>query len=224
MNCSVNDLFGCDAVTECYSIQAKGPDNQLYALETFLELSGISAMQEGFNLLYILKKLNTDGLHKFLEFLKILDCHPDFQEQILPAQKGNCMTINKRIQILRIAAGFSQKQFSSYIGISHKTLPKYESGDIINIPVNSLEAIAKTSRCSMDYLLGYEVADLYNAMYPAGNTETDNNANAVYSYLLNQSADENLKILNLFIRMNHEGRQKLIEFAEILAKHPHYAV
>ena len=65
-------------------------------------------------------------------------------------------TVGKRIKQRREAAGFSQVEFASKIGVSKQTLYKYENDIITNIPSDKVEAAANVLGISPGELMGWD--------------------------------------------------------------------
>lgn len=68
-------------------------------------------------------------------------------------------TVGKRIKQHREAAGFSQVEFASKIGVSKQTLYKYENDIITNIPSDKIEAAANVFGISPGELMGWDNSD-----------------------------------------------------------------
>lgn len=64
-------------------------------------------------------------------------------------------TVGKRIKHHREAAGFSQVEFASKIGVSKQTLYKYENDIITNIPSDKIETAAAVLGVSPGELMGW---------------------------------------------------------------------
>lgn len=64
-------------------------------------------------------------------------------------------TVGKRIKHHREAAGFSQVEFASKIGVSKQTLYKYENDIITNIPSDKIETAAAVLGMSPAALMGW---------------------------------------------------------------------
>lgn len=103
------------------------------------------------------------------------------------------MDIQKILKNRRLELGLTMREVATALGVSEATISRYESGDIHNMGIDKLQALAKILRCSPVYLMGFDV--------PLHSTE-----------LL---PDES-QLLLLFRSLNPDGQKKLIERAEEL--------
>ena len=58
------------------------------------------------------------------------------------------MTIQDRIKIQRESIGLSMREVANALGLSPSTVSRYENGNIDNMGIDKLEALAKVLRCS----------------------------------------------------------------------------
>ena len=66
------------------------------------------------------------------------------------------MTIGERIKKVRENAGISQTELANAIGVSKQSLYKYENNIVTNIPSDNIEAIARITKASPAYIMGWE--------------------------------------------------------------------
>ena len=66
------------------------------------------------------------------------------------------MTKGMRIKSLREAARLTQTALAEKIGVSKQTLYKYENDIITNIPSDKIELIARYTRSSPEYIMGWD--------------------------------------------------------------------
>ena len=64
--------------------------------------------------------------------------------------------ITERMKRRREELDMSYQTLSEQVGLSKSTLQRYETGNIKNLPVDKLEAIAAALRVSPAYLMGWE--------------------------------------------------------------------
>lgn len=64
--------------------------------------------------------------------------------------------IMARMKNRRIELDISYQALADMVGISKSTLQRYETGNIRNMPVDKLEAVAKALKVSPAYLMGWE--------------------------------------------------------------------
>lgn len=103
------------------------------------------------------------------------------------------MDRQKILKNRRLELGLTMREVADALGVSEATISRYESGDIQNMGIDKLQALAKILRCSPVYLMGFDVP--------------------VHSSDL--SSDEE-HFLFLFRGLNSEGQHKLMERAEEL--------
>ena len=99
------------------------------------------------------------------------------------------MTIGERIKQRRIELGLSVDEVAEKLGKNRATVYRYESNDIENLPVGTLEPLATILETTPAQLMGWEDSDNHNS-------ETDN------SYYINEDAKE----LAQFLFKNPEYR------------------
>lgn len=87
------------------------------------------------------------------------------------------MTIGERIKQRRIELGLSVDEVAEKLGKNRATVYRYESNDIENLPVGTLEPLATILETTPAQLMGWEDSDGHNS-------ETDN------SYYINEDAKE----------------------------------
>lgn len=87
------------------------------------------------------------------------------------------MTIGERIKQRRIELGLSVDEVAEKLGKNRATVYRYESNDIENLPVGTLEPLATILETTPAQLMGWEDSDNHNS-------ETDN------SYYINEDAKE----------------------------------
>jgi len=101
------------------------------------------------------------------------------------------MKIQDIIKNRRFELGLTLKDVSKALGVSEGTVSRYESGEIQNMGIDKVEALARVLCCSPGYLMGWED-------YPSS------------------PSDPGSEILRLFCLLNDKGKEKLIERAKEL--------
>ena len=66
------------------------------------------------------------------------------------------MSVGERIKALRLKRGMKQTSLADVAGLQKQTLYKYEQGVITNIPLRTIEALAKALNVSPAYLVGWD--------------------------------------------------------------------
>lgn len=106
------------------------------------------------------------------------------------------MNIQTIIKNRRLELDLTMKDVAKALGVSEATVSRYESGEIQNMGIDKIEALARVLRCSPGYLMGWE--DVPNSTVQSSLTYDE------------------VTLLNLYRSLNTVGRQKLIERAEEL--------
>ena len=65
-------------------------------------------------------------------------------------------TIGERIKYLRSLADMSQEELGSRVGVQRAAINKYEKGSVTNIPIATIEKIAKVFDVSPTYIVGWD--------------------------------------------------------------------
>lgn len=66
------------------------------------------------------------------------------------------MTIGEKIKALRKSQNISVDELASKLGKNRATIYRYEKGDIENLPLDTLDPLAKALRTTPAYLMGWE--------------------------------------------------------------------
>ncbi|AWI04129.1 helix-turn-helix domain-containing protein [Clostridium drakei] len=66
------------------------------------------------------------------------------------------MNMNEKIRTRREELGFTLQQIGDYLGVSKATIQRYESGEIKNLKLESIEKLANILKVSPSYLMGWE--------------------------------------------------------------------
>lgn len=106
------------------------------------------------------------------------------------------MNIQTIIKNRRLDLGLTMKDVANALGVSEATVSRYESGEIQNMGIDKIEALAKVLRCSPGYLMGWEYCP--NSIVQSALTHDE----AIF--------------LDLYRLLNSNGKQKLKERAEEL--------
>ena len=135
------------------------------------------------------------------------------------------MNIGDRIKNRRHELGLSADDVAAKIGKNRATVYRYESNEIENLPLSTLEPLAKVLNTTPAYLIGWS---------DDKNETVDNFTHAVIDSIQNATVlpsktryiyedGEDDKLEDLFYSLNASGRKKAIEQLELLAKIPEYS-
>ena len=76
-------------------------------------------------------------------------------------------TKGKNILEARKNAGLTMEELGKMVGVSRATIKRYESGEIANIPADNIEKIAKATKVSEAFLMGWDTLKKENAAFHA---------------------------------------------------------
>ena len=76
-------------------------------------------------------------------------------------------TKGKNISEARKNAGLTMEELGKMVGVSRATIKRYESGEIANIPDDRIEKIAKATKVSEAFLMGWDTLKKENAAFHA---------------------------------------------------------
>lgn len=66
------------------------------------------------------------------------------------------MEMNEKIKSRREELGMTLQEVGEYLGVSKATVQRYESGEIKNLKLDSIEKLARILKVSPAYLMGWE--------------------------------------------------------------------
>ncbi len=102
-----------------------------------------------------------------------------------------------RIRSLRKKAGMTQDELGEKLGVKKAAVNKYETGDVENIPRQSIEAMCKLFDVSAGYLLGID----------------DSHAKE-FELIQEKYGKGAVKLLHSFSQLNEAEKQKVISYCE----------
>ncbi len=109
------------------------------------------------------------------------------------------MQTGELIKSRRTALGISADTLAEAIGVNRSTIFRYENGEIENVPLKSIEPIAKALHCTPAYLLGWE-------------SQTDEEKPAP-----SEEDRLNQEIMNLFLSLSEEKQKEALSYLRYLA-------
>ena len=66
----------------------------------------------------------------------------------------------ERIKYLRLLNSMSQEELGKRVGVQRAAINKYEKGSVTNIPISTIEKIAKVFDVSPNYIVGWDNAEI----------------------------------------------------------------
>ncbi|AZV58858.1 helix-turn-helix transcriptional regulator [Clostridium sp. AWRP] len=66
------------------------------------------------------------------------------------------MEINEKIKSRREELGLTLQEIGEYLGVSKATVQRYESGEIKNLKLGTIEKLAQVLKISPSYLMGWD--------------------------------------------------------------------
>ena len=107
-----------------------------------------------------------------------------------------------RIKELRILSGMSQEELGRRIGVQRAAINKYEKGSVTNIPILTIEKIAKVFEISPTYIVGWDV----NGGDPlAAEVRVLTGVKKFYG-------EDAVDLLECFSGLNNKGKKRLAEY------------
>lgn len=114
------------------------------------------------------------------------------------------MAVQDIIKSRRKELKLTLKEVADKLHVSEGTVSRYESGDIQNMGIDKIAALARVLECSPGYLMGWE--------------DTPNNPAASFGPIDAQMA----RLLKYYELLNEEGRNRLLEQAQFFASQDKY--
>lgn len=118
------------------------------------------------------------------------------------------MDVGKRIRELRIIADMSQGELGERVGVQRAAIHKYEKGSVTNIPIQTIERIAKVFDVSPTYLVGWDC----NGGNPlAAEVKIIQGVRKFYG-------EGAVELLETFSQLDKTGKKKVCQYAEDMFK------
>ena len=112
--------------------------------------------------------------------------------------------IGEKIKYLRLLANMSQEELGNRVGVQRAAINKYEKGSVTNIPISTIEQIAKVFDVSPTYIVGWD------------NVET-NPLSAEVKVLQGVKrfyGREVVGIIEIYTQLSTVGKQRVIQYLE----------
>lgn len=101
-------------------------------------------------------------------------------------------TKGKNILEARKNAGLTMEELGKIVGVSRATIKRYESGEIANIPDDKIEKIAKATKVSEAFLMGWDTLKKENAAFHARILKDAELQEVIKDFLMLDKADQEL--------------------------------
>ena len=101
-------------------------------------------------------------------------------------------TKGKNILEARKNAGLTMEELGKMVGVSRDTIKRYESGEIANIPDDKIEKIAKATKVSEAFLMGWDTLKKENAAFHARILKDAELQELIKDFLMLDKADQEL--------------------------------
>ena len=101
-------------------------------------------------------------------------------------------TKGKNILEARKNAGLTMEELGKMVGVSRATIKRYESGEIANIPDDKIEKIAKATKVSEAFLMGWDTLKKENAAFHARILKDAELQELIKDFLTLDKADQEL--------------------------------
>lgn len=116
------------------------------------------------------------------------------------------MTISpgERIRYLRSISSMSQEELGKRVGVQRAAINKYEKGTVENIPLKTIEKIARVFDVSPTYIVGW-------------NNHNDNPLSVEVKLLQGVSnlyGNDCVELIECFTNLNSKGRKRLNQYAD----------
>ena len=114
------------------------------------------------------------------------------------------MNIGERIKYLRLLADMSQEELGNRIGVQRAAINKYEKGGVTNIPITTIEKIAKVFDVSPTYLVGWDNVEINPLSAEVKVLQ------GVKKYYGSDTVD----LIEIYVELNPAGRKRVFQYAE----------
>ena len=114
------------------------------------------------------------------------------------------MSIGKKIKELRMLSGLSQEELGRRIGVQRAAVQKYEKETVENIPLKTIEQIAKVFDVSPTYIVGW-------------NGDQSNPLSAEVKVLQGVKrfyGNEGVELLEIFVHLNAKGQKRVRQYMD----------
>lgn len=113
-----------------------------------------------------------------------------------------------RIKELRLIAGMSQEELGRRVGVQRAAIQKYEKGTVSNIPIHTIEKIARVFDVSPSYILGWGI-ESPNPL--ATEVKIIQGINKFFG-------KDAVELLEDYVTLNAKGKSKVLGYADDMVK------
>lgn len=107
----------------------------------------------------------------------------------------------ERIKYLRQLANMSQEELGKRVGVQRAAINKYEKGTVTNIPIATIENIAKVFDVSPTYIVGWDAL---------GGNPLSAEVKVLQSVKKFYGSDT-LEIIETYTQLNTEGKKRVLQ-------------
>lgn len=116
------------------------------------------------------------------------------------------MTMGERIRELRTQHKMSMSELGKLLGVGKSAIQKYEIGEVENLPRSTIEKMATIFGVSPAYLMCFDEWD--------ENAEALSDEVALIERIQAKWGKEAVKMLELFVQLNADGKKSILNMAE----------
>jgi transcriptional regulator with XRE-family HTH domain len=109
-----------------------------------------------------------------------------------------------RIKYLRQLTNMSQEELGRMVGVQRAAINKYEKGTVENIPIKTIEKIAKAFDVSPTYIVGWSNSDSNLLSF-----EVKVIQGVKYFYGV-----EAVNLLEIYSTLDNQGKKRMLQYAE----------
>ena len=126
------------------------------------------------------------------------------------------MQIGDRLKEKRNALHLTLADVAKAIGVSRQTLSRYETGVIVNIPSDKIEALAQILQTTPAYLMGWEITKTINRDDNFRNIPVIGHVTATTASMQTSLTSEEWEILGKYRSLNEVNRSKIAGYLDSL--------
>lgn len=112
--------------------------------------------------------------------------------------------MGERIKYLRLLADMSQEELGNRVGVQRAAINKYEKGSVTNIPIATIEKIAKVFDVSPMYIVGWDNIEI-NPL--SAEVKVLQGVKKFYG-------NHTVELIEMYTQLNPTGRKRLFQYAE----------